>query len=408
MAQRSLSTPGWGASPFASSPSRSHSSAAGTRRGKGRLASLLVPANGGSTYASADIKAFHADYPGQRQPAGTKNLDFYQNRLASTPSPGGLIDEIIVGWQGKYSLLERHHGFIQYLFPIQEQGMNSQAQPLSKKERDALRKDPLAQKRLVKCYELMLDFYGMHLADESLGFVVRGSNFRDRYSNLNFSSHNYLRITRILKCLVELGHPELQLGFLLHVVREISAGKLNSGVARSAVNYWFPVLRDQGDRRRLQMVIDELLQAEVAQGDAAAAAGGEAQPVVLSEERIRQVLEEARQERRERSEAAASAASSMGDEQQADGRNGSVSSPQPSDLTVAAGANAAAAAASSAAADGGDAAASAADHQSSGAPSHAPLKRKQSPTAAEADSSPRARKAPSSPPPPSNKDGAGS
>ena len=31
---------------------------------------------------------------------------------------GDLIDEIHSRWRGQYSLLERHHGYIQWLFPL--------------------------------------------------------------------------------------------------------------------------------------------------------------------------------------------------------------------------------------------------------------------------------------------------
>lgn len=42
-----------------------------------------------------------------------KNYLFYQNKLASKPDPGGLIDEIHAEWFGQYRLLESHHGYIQ-------------------------------------------------------------------------------------------------------------------------------------------------------------------------------------------------------------------------------------------------------------------------------------------------------
>jgi hypothetical protein len=163
------------------------------------------------------------------------------------------------------------------------------------RERAALRSDPQAQRRLLTSYQIMLDFYGMRLADETLGFVVRHSNYSQRYSNLNYSSHNYLRITRILKCLAEFGRPSLQLGFLLHIVRELTTGQLHSGVAKSAVNYWIPVLQSSEDRTRLQSVMDELLAAEEG-GDTD---GTDATQVELTEERVLQVLQEAHQQRLE-------------------------------------------------------------------------------------------------------------
>lgn len=44
----------------------------------------------------------------------------------------------------------------------------------------------------------MLDFYGMVLLDERTGEVARAENYKSRYSNLNLSSHNYLRISTVM------------------------------------------------------------------------------------------------------------------------------------------------------------------------------------------------------------------
>ena len=46
----------------------------------------------------------------------------------------------------------------------------------------------------------MIDFYGIRLVDEQTGELERNpDNYRDRYRNLNVSSHNNLRISMILK-----------------------------------------------------------------------------------------------------------------------------------------------------------------------------------------------------------------
>lgn len=43
---------------------------------------------------------------------------------------GDFIENILDTWCGNYQLLELNHGYIQWLFPIREQGMNMYAQPL--------------------------------------------------------------------------------------------------------------------------------------------------------------------------------------------------------------------------------------------------------------------------------------
>lgn len=44
--------------------------------------------------------------------------------------------------------------------------------------------DPKAFVRVLKSYELMLDFYGMHL-DPKTGRITRACNWRSRFQNLN-------------------------------------------------------------------------------------------------------------------------------------------------------------------------------------------------------------------------------
>jgi hypothetical protein len=52
--------------------------------------------------------------------------------------------------------------------------------------------------------------------------------------------HNNLRISRILKCLSELGLERLNTGFLLHVLNEQSEhAMLNSKAIRSSMDTWF-------------------------------------------------------------------------------------------------------------------------------------------------------------------------
>ena len=48
----------------------------------------------------------------------------------------------------------------------------------------------------------MLDFYGIKLKDEETGELERSDNNKERYMNAILkSTHNHLRISRILNCL---------------------------------------------------------------------------------------------------------------------------------------------------------------------------------------------------------------
>jgi hypothetical protein len=60
------------------------------------------------------------------------------------------------GWHGHYEKLEIHHGYIQWLFPIREPGMNVESVPLTAAEAAILRNDAAAKARMIKSYKLIL------------------------------------------------------------------------------------------------------------------------------------------------------------------------------------------------------------------------------------------------------------
>uniref|UniRef100_A0A671T9E5 Opioid growth factor receptor-like n=1 Tax=Sinocyclocheilus anshuiensis TaxID=1608454 RepID=A0A671T9E5_9TELE len=179
------------------------------------------------------------------------NLAFYCGRIKSSPDDTALpsfyvhIDEFHQQWWGEYERLEDVHSYIQWLFPIQEPGVNWRAH--------LFRKDKQAKSKLVKSYKLMLDFYGLHLANESTGEVERAPNWKDHFRNLNrfVYSHNNLRITRILKCLGTLGLKHYQaplVKFFLH--ETLVVGHLQS-LKQSVLDYFMFAVLDKSERREL-------------------------------------------------------------------------------------------------------------------------------------------------------------
>lgn len=84
-----------------------------------------------------------------------------------------LIDDIHELWMGKYTLLEHRHGFIQWLFPIRERGLNWEAQELNQTEIEDICANKEAHCRVLKSYKLMLDFYGMKLVSEQTGQLLQ-------------------------------------------------------------------------------------------------------------------------------------------------------------------------------------------------------------------------------------------
>lgn len=61
---------------------------------------------------------------------------------------------------GNYQLLERHHSFIQWLFPTRTRSMiNTSVRPLQDEDVAQMKADPAIGGRLIKSYRMMLDFY---------------------------------------------------------------------------------------------------------------------------------------------------------------------------------------------------------------------------------------------------------
>ncbi len=169
------------------------------------------------------------------------NLRFFRNEIPSRPD-GDLIEDIHKNWWGDYFRLEHHHHFVQWLFPLREVGVNLQAPPLTRDEALAIRNDPVLVARAIKSLEMMLDFYGMRLVDGERPRVERAPNWLSRLDNLNRSQHNFLRITRILKFLAEVGLERFQRPILSHLADEIKKGHLPNA-RRSFESFWVPTLR---------------------------------------------------------------------------------------------------------------------------------------------------------------------
>ncbi|XP_046329060.2 opioid growth factor receptor-like protein 1 isoform X2 [Haliotis rufescens] len=209
-------------------------------------------------WSQKDTEDYRKGYPGKKDISGTLNLEFYTNRLTSRPN-GDKIDVIHEKWYGDYDKLESHHGYIQWLFPIRENGMNFYAQELQVKEAEAIRKDPKTCGRVLTSYKMMLDFYGMKLKDDNTGELERKRNWRQRYSHLNRSMHNYLRITRILKSLGELGYEHLKAPFVRFILKEAMEQKTLENTLDSCYNYWIETIKDDKTREELRDFADNVI-----------------------------------------------------------------------------------------------------------------------------------------------------
>lgn len=135
------------------------------------------------------------------------NTDTYASSLVQfylgegTDNSGRRIIDI---WNFSFLQLEDVHDYIQWLFPSDEPSRASMFAPvLSKKEAHILSTNPIIQTHLYRSLNLILDFWGLELHEN---FVQRSSKWKSRYKNWCkmrgfLGNHNFLRITRVLKCL---------------------------------------------------------------------------------------------------------------------------------------------------------------------------------------------------------------
>ena len=111
-------------------------------------------------------------------------------------------------YQYSFDSLERHHDYIQWLFPLPEpSGANPSAPLLSSDDIAAFAKYDSLRNALLQSFVLMLQFYGLELKGRGDDVeVVRGDHFDERSRVwLTGGNHNFLRISRILRSLSLLG-----------------------------------------------------------------------------------------------------------------------------------------------------------------------------------------------------------
>ncbi|XP_053849163.1 opioid growth factor receptor isoform X2 [Vidua macroura] len=205
--------------------------------------------------AARDLQRYRNHYPDLKEPENEEdeemwNLSFYKNEIAFVPH-GVHIETLLSSWGDKYETLEENHSYIQWLFPLREHGMNWRARPLTCQEIQAFRKSKEVMDRFIRAYKLMLGFYGINLVNEETGELERAQNWRERFENLNRFSHNNLRITRILKCLGEMGYEDYQVHLVKFFLTETLVEETLPNVKRSALDYFLFTVRSKEKRREL-------------------------------------------------------------------------------------------------------------------------------------------------------------
>ncbi|XP_035313809.1 opioid growth factor receptor-like protein 1 isoform X1 [Cricetulus griseus] len=205
-----------------------------------------------SFYAARDLYKYRHQYPNFkdiRYQNDLSNLRFYKNKIPFKPD-GVYIEEVLNKWKGDYEKLEHNHTYIQWLFPLREQGLNFYAKELTTYEIEEFKKTKEAIRRFLLAYKMMLEFFGIKLIDKT-GNVARAVNWQERFQHLNESQHNYLRITRILKSLGELGYESFKSPLVKFILHEALVENTIPNIRQSALEYFVYTIRDRRERRKL-------------------------------------------------------------------------------------------------------------------------------------------------------------
>ncbi len=138
-------------------------------------------------------------------------------------------------------LLEHTHDYIQWLFPLPEpSSANAFAPLLSREDMNRFRSDASMRTELLRSFALMLRFFGLALMEPATPgtlTVVRADDFAERCAVWLYpGSHNFLRITRILRSLTLLGCPAHATAFLQRL-DDIHASNCDA-VGLRTMQYW--------------------------------------------------------------------------------------------------------------------------------------------------------------------------
>jgi len=172
-----------------------------------------------------------------------KNYDFYSMRCKGKPLDN--IDSVHEQYFAKYDFLEENNNYMEWLFPIYgSAGINHNTKPLSMQEAELFKKNIQTSIRLVRSYKLMLNFFGMKLANDLTGEVTREQDiWQARYCQINGRTNNNIKITRMLKSLGQLGFERYQKRFVEHLKTEIEEHGLLKNCRDNFKNYWSTYLK---------------------------------------------------------------------------------------------------------------------------------------------------------------------
>ena len=152
-------------------------------------------------------------------------------------SEGRMLQEI-QKWD--FETLENIHNYIQWLFPLNEvSSANHRAPILTRQDIAEFKTSKIIKNNLIVSFEVMLSFYGFEvLKNDSNISISIANSFDVRSKNwLRRHNHNFLRLTRIIKCL-KLSDLDNYAQALFNVLQTLFHSDFESIIGKETYRYW--------------------------------------------------------------------------------------------------------------------------------------------------------------------------
>ncbi|GEM_PF-700076 len=154
------------------------------------------------------------------------------------PNNNGVSLDQILGWDDFQ--LESVHNYIQWLFPLEKPtAYNPTAPILDAITIRAFCEDTALKAQLLRSFRRMLTFYGLQM-NEATKTISRAPTFNARACVWLINPaghHNFLRISRILRSMHILGHPDYSASFLT-IMRDITHREGNGIIPGATLSFW--------------------------------------------------------------------------------------------------------------------------------------------------------------------------
>jgi hypothetical protein len=142
-------------------------------------------------------------------------------------------------WEYDYDRLEAEHDYIQWMFPNDEKSMfNPWAPAFPKHVQESFRQSPEIRRNIRKSFDIYAGFLGF---ETTVGRLQRSPDFKERAANWlqGAMNHNFLRCTRVLKCLWLCGERELA-----HEFRGVLLELAKDGLMRNkrTLEFWLTAI----------------------------------------------------------------------------------------------------------------------------------------------------------------------